>query len=248
MLMSILQVNSEDIPPYAIVCGDPKRAEMIAGKLEGTRELAFSREYRTFTGEYEGVKLAVVSHGVGSAGAAVCFEELIRAGVNTLIRVGTAGSYSQDIPAGSLVVSTAAVRAEGLTRQLVPEGFPAVGDSQVVNALFEAASAVPGVIAKGITVALDAFFTGVVEIPHKQYKQAGAIAVEMEIAALYIVSTLRGARAGAILAIDGFADAELSEVYDPHTDAVGLAVEREIQAALRAIVSLAREDGQVTTA
>lgn len=244
MLMPILQVNSEDLPPYAIVCGDPKRAEIIAGNLEGTKELAFSREYRTFTGEYEGIKLAVVSHGVGSAGAAVCFEELIRAGVTTLIRVGTAGSYSQDHPAGSLVISTAAVRAEGLTRQLVPEGFPAVGDSQVVNALFEAANATSGITAKGITVALDAFFTGVIEIPHKQYKQAGAIAVEMEIAALYIVSTLRGARAGAILAIDGYADAELSEVYDPHTNAVADAVEREIQAALRAMTSLAREDAK----
>ncbi|HEY2495047.1 MAG TPA: nucleoside phosphorylase [Paenibacillus sp.] len=242
MLMSILQVDSEEIPPYAIVCGDPKRAETISQRLQGARELAFSREYRTFVGEYEGVKLAVVSHGVGCPGAAVCFEELIRAGVNTLIRVGTAGSYSEDHPAGSLVVSTAAVRADGLTRQLVPEGFPAVGDSQVVSALYEAATLEAGVTAKGITVTLDAFFAGVEEIPHRKYKQAGAIAVEMEIAALYVVSTLRGARAGAILAIDGYADAELAEVYDPHTDAVAHAVEREIEAALRAIVTLALED------
>lgn len=238
-MLPILQVNPEDLPAYAIVCGDPRRAEMIAQKLTDVKELAFAREYRTFVGEYEGVRLAVVSHGVGSPGAAVCFEELIRGGVKTLIRVGTAGSYSADHPAGSLVVSTAAVRAEGLTHQLVPAGFPAIADSEVTEALYAAALESEGIVKKGITVTLDVFFSGVVEVPHRQYKQAGAIAVEMEIAALYVIATLRGARAGAILALDGYADADLAGEYDPHTDVVAKAVEREIETALRAVARLA---------
>jgi uridine phosphorylase len=250
MLMPILQIHSEDMPAYAIVCGDPARVEKISRKLEQARELAFSREYRTFVGLYEGVQIAVVSHGVGSSGAAVCFEELIRAGVTTLIRVGTAGSYTADYPAGSVIVSTAAVRSDGLTRQLVPDGFPAVADIGVTQALIEAvreqgsadAATFAGKVGVGITVTLDAFFAGVEEIPHRKYKQAGALAAEMEIAALYIVSTLRGARAGAIVAIDGFADSDLAAEYDPHTDAVGQAVEREINAALRALAALARQD------
>ncbi|MCU6709633.1 nucleoside phosphorylase [Paenibacillus sp. J5C_2022] len=240
MYLPILQVQSEELPACAIVCGDPRRAAAIAEKLMDAKELAFAREYRTFVGEYDGVKLAVVSHGVGSPGAAVCFEELIKGGVKTLIRVGTAGSYSAEHPAGSLIVSTAAVRAEGLTSQLVPSGFPAVADSDVTSALYESALAGGGVVQKGITVTLDAFFSGVVDIPHKQYKAAGALAVEMEIAALYIVATIRGARAGAIVAIDGFADADLAAEYDPHTDAVSNAVEREIDAALGAMAKLAR--------
>ncbi|WP_434748312.1 nucleoside phosphorylase [Paenibacillus amylolyticus] len=251
MLMPILQIHSEDMPAYAIVCGDPARAEKISRKLEDAKELAFSREYRTFVGMYEGVQMAVVSHGVGSPGAAVCFEELIRAGVKTLIRVGTAGSYTADYPAGSVIVSTAAVRSDGLTRQLVPDGFPAVADIDVTSALVAAARKVgkgadATKVGVGITVTLDAFFTGVEEIPHRKYKQAGALAAEMEIAALYIVSTLRGARAGAIVAIDGFADSDLAAEYDPHTDAVAQAVEHEMDTALHALATLARED-QATT-
>lgn len=238
-MLPILQVNPEDLPAYAIVCGDPRRAEVISRKLANVRELAFAREYRTFVGEYDGVQLAVVSHGVGSPGAAVCFEELIRGGVKTLIRVGTAGSYSADHPAGSLVVSTAAVRAEGLTHQLVPAGFPAVADSEITEALYVAALESEGIVKRGITVSLDAFFSGVVEVPHRQYKQAGAIAVEMEIAALFVIASLRGVRAGAILAIDGYADSDLADVYDPHTDVVAHAVDREINTALRAVVKLA---------
>lgn len=239
MYLSILEVHSEELPEFAIVCGDPRRAAVIAAKLDGAKELANAREYRTFVGEYKGVKVAVVSHGVGSPGAAVCFEELIKGGVKTLIRVGTAGSYSAEHPAGSLIVSTAAVRADGLTKQLVPDGFPAIADSEIVDALYESALATEGIVKKGITVTLDVFFSGVVEVPHKQYKQAGVLAVEMEIAALYVVASLRGARAGAIVALDGYADSDLAAEYDPHTNVVANAVEREINAALEAIAKLA---------
>ncbi|WP_159881792.1 nucleoside phosphorylase [Paenibacillus puerhi] len=243
MLLPILQVHAEELTPYAIVCGDPFRAEAIASKLDNVRELAFSREYRTFVGEASGVPITVTSHGVGSPGAAVCFEELIKGGVKTLIRVGTAGSYHAELPTGSLVVSTAAVREEGLTRQLVPPGFPAVADAEVTQALYEAASEGGGVVGRGITLTMDAFFMGVEEFPHQKYKRAGVLAVEMEIAALYVIASLRGARAGAIVALDGYADADLKEVYDPHTDAVAKAVEREIAAAIEAIVRLAGKSG-----
>ncbi|MBB3113521.1 uridine phosphorylase [Paenibacillus phyllosphaerae] len=243
-LLPILRVEPADLPPLAIVCGDPFRAEVIAGKLEEARELAFAREYRTFIGVYQGMKLAVVSHGVGCPGAAVCFEELIKAGVTTIIRVGTAGALSGGYRAGSLIVSTAAVREEGLTKQLVPSSFPAVADSEVTAALYKAAleAGAPSSVGKGITLTVDAFFSGVVELPHETYKRAGVIAVEMEIAALYVIASLRGIRAGAIVALDGDST-EVDEAYDPHNNIVAEAVEAEIRAALNAMVVLAGERG-----
>ncbi|GAA4711890.1 nucleoside phosphorylase [Brevibacillus fulvus] len=238
MFLPILEVNAEDLPQRAIVCGDPRRAEKIASRLTDCRELAFSREYRTFVGKWDGIEVAVVSHGVGSPGAAVCFEELIKGGVTILIRVGTAGSYSAELPPGSLVVSTAAAREEGLTRQLVPLGFPAVADGQIAQLLYENAAKLDGIVKKGITVSYDAFFTGVEPLPHDKYKRAGIVAAEMEISALYVVASLRGARAGAIVAIDGFADADLAQEYNPHKSAVSEGVEREIEAALATIVKV----------
>jgi len=238
MFLSILEVDSEQLPGLAVVCGDPRRAQKIADKLDNVKELAYAREYRTFVGSYKGVEIAVVSHGVGCPGAAVCFEELIKGGVHTLIRVGTAGSYSADHPAGSLIVSTGSIRTDGLTKQLVPDGFPAIADSDVVQALYQAALEQGGIVKKGLTLTLDMFFNGVNEFPHKQYKAAGALAVEMEISALYVIAALRGVRAGAIIALDGYADADLAADYDPHTNVVSDAVEREIQAALEALVAL----------
>ncbi|MNU70441.1 Uridine phosphorylase [compost metagenome] len=240
-LLPILLINPEDLPEHVIVCGDPHRAKKISEKLTNAKELAFAREYRTFVGEYEGVRLGVVSHGVGCPGAAVCFEELAQAGVKTLIRVGTAGSFSQNYPKGSLIVSTAAVREDGLTRQLVPLAFPAVSDSTVTDTLYETAQELGGIVGKGITATIDAFFPGVLELPIEVYKKAGVLAVEMEISALFVIASLRGMRAGAIVALDGNESAE-QQPYDPHTDEVAAAVEREIEAALITLAKLARKE------
>jgi uridine phosphorylase len=260
-----LKVDSNDIAPYAVVCGDPFRTEAIAARLQNARELAFNREYRTFVGTYEGTPVTVTSHGVGGPGAAVCFEELIRGGVHTMIRVGTAGAYHEFLPPGQLVLSTAVVREEGLTRQYVPLSFPAVADSAVVAALEAAAQGrglarvtpppldaegtrakgdAPAVLGygKGITLTLDAFYQGVEEFPHAKFRKAGVLGVEMENATLYVIASLRGIRAGAIAALDGYAFQDLAASYNPHTELVRRAVEAEIDIALGAIRLLATQD------
>jgi uridine phosphorylase len=235
-----LKIDPEHLPKRVIVCGDPKRAAKIASLLENPQQLAENREYHSYAGSWKGAELAVVSHGVGSPGAAVCFEELAKGGVKTIIRVGTAGSYQQEVPPGSLVISTAAVRADGLTSQLVPAGFPAVADRHVVAALVEAAkkseAGLP--IREGITLTLDVFYNGVLEFPHHLYKKAGVLAVEMENSALFVIAGLRGLQAGAILAIDGYADADLLAEYNPHTDSTTKAIEAEALIALDAICHL----------
>jgi len=235
-----LKIEPEHLPQRVIVCGDPKRAAKIASRLEDVRPLAENREYHSYAGLWKGVEIGVVSHGVGSPGAAVCFEELAKGGVKTIIRVGTAGSYRQEVPPGSLVISTAAVRGEGLTSQLVPPGFPAVADREVTAALVEASqqneAGIP--VTEGLTLTLDMFYSGVLEFPHHLYKKAGVLAVEMENAALFVIAALRGMQAGAILAIDGYADTDLLAGYNPHTDQTARAIEAEALIALDAISCL----------
>ncbi|WP_139488530.1 nucleoside phosphorylase [Brevibacillus dissolubilis] len=233
-----LLVGPDNLASHVIVCGDPARAEQIAKHLQDAREVAYNREYRTFTGTYQGTPVSITSHGVGASGAAVCFEELIRAGATHIIRVGTAGSYHADLPSGSLVISTASVRTDGLTRQLVPDGFPAVADIGIVQALQSAARARQAEVQTGLTLTLDVFYEGAIPFPHKTYKKSGVLAVEMENSALFVIAMLRGIKAGAIMAIDGFADADLAQEYDPHNDAVKQAVKREAEIALDALALL----------
>ncbi|WP_197276334.1 nucleoside phosphorylase [Bacillus sp. JCM 19034] len=233
-----LKIDSKQLPKKVVVCGDPERAKSISTYLKNAEKLARNREYHSYVGKYNGEEIAVISHGVGGPGAAVCFEELIMGGVETIIRIGTAGSYRKEIPAGSIVISTAAVRCDGLSKQLVPVEFPAVANREIVESLVKASKKQSVLTYEGITLTLDAFYLGSITFPHDIYKKSNVLAVEMENAALFTIANLRGVRAGAILAIDGYADDNLRENYHPDTEKVKEAISQEVKVALDAITSL----------
>ena len=238
-LLPVLNIAPGSLPPDVLVCGDPARAKLIAEMLDDSRELSWNREYRLFTGTVKGIPLAVCSHGVGAAGAALCFEVLIKAGAKRIIRIGTAGSLNLDITDGSLVIATAAIREEGTTPQLVPISYPAVADMDITRALQGAAATFTGIKTySGIVLTLSAFFPALLDLPNSLMSKANAKAVEMECAALFIIASLRGVQAGSILAIDGMAIAFDADAYNPHRDLVAAAIEAEARIAIRAVEKL----------
>jgi len=234
--LPIIKIAPDSLPPDVLVCGDPFRAELIAKMLDNPVEIAWNREYRIFSGTSHGVPLAVCSHGVGAAGAAVCFELLIKAGAKRLIRIGTAGSLNPQIRDGAIVIATAAVREEGVTRQLVPLSYPAVADMEITRALQKAAAGhTEFAVHSGIVLTIDAFFPALLDLPNNLMAKANAIAVEMECAALFVVASLKGVQAGAVLAIDGIAVDFDADAYNPHRDLVGQAIAAEAKIAIGAV-------------
>jgi len=240
-VLPLLRVRAGDVPRSMLVVGDPARAELVAGRLDGGHEVARNREYALFAGRHRDVDVGVISHGVGSAGAAVCFEELCRAGVERIVRAGTTGGMQPDVLDGALVIARAAARDEGLTNHLVPPAYPAVADVDVVVALRAAAAAAGRDVVEGIVLSSDVFY------PHEvlgsalpMWQRAGVVAVEMECAALFVTAGLHGAAAGAILTVDGnplaAGDDDMSG-YDPRRDVVTSAVEEMVGIALDALVA-----------
>lgn len=238
--LPVLGFRAGDLPRRVLVVGDPDRAKNAAGHLQDVKELGRTREYVSFSGRHHDVEVGVVSHGVGSAGAAVCFEELFRAGAERVIRAGTAGGMQADVLDGHLVVATAAVRADGFTQQVVPSEYPAVADHRVVDGLLGAAEAAGVDVHLGVVLTVASFY------PHQvlgsslpMWQQAGVVAVEMEVAALYILASLHEASAGAILAIDGnplIEKDESMEGYNPNRPMVHEAVAATITIGLDALV------------
>lgn len=233
--LPIIGLASNELPAAMVVVGDPARAEKAAGLLDNARLLGRNREFVTFAGTYRGEPVGVISHGVGASGAATCFEELCRGGVQRIVRSGTAGGLQVEVTDGDLVVATGAVRADGYTSGIVPPEYPALVDRHLTTRLAEAVDGAH----EGIVLTSSVFY------PHEilgseleMWQQAGAVAVEMEAAALFVIASLRGVAAGAVFAIDGNPLAEdHSDMagYDPHRDVVHEAVDKALHAAFAAL-------------
>jgi uridine phosphorylase len=109
-----LKVGLGVIRPVVITVGDPFRCEIVAKLCDQAKEIQWNREYRLFNITFEGVELSCISHGIGGPGAAICFEELIKLGATTIMRLGTCGSLKpKEIRQGDLIVTMAAAREDG---------------------------------------------------------------------------------------------------------------------------------------
>ena len=124
---------------YVFLAGDPKRCKKIAQYFDDPVLVADNREYVTYTGTLDGVKVSVTSTGIGGPSATLAMEELVLCGADTFVRVGTCGGIDLDVKGGDIVVATGAVRMEGTSREYAPIEYPAVADLEVTNALVAAA-------------------------------------------------------------------------------------------------------------
>lgn len=245
-LLPILRVPKGSVTPYVLTVGDPERAASVAELLEESRQVGRYREYWSFAGSWRGVPLTVTSHGVGGAGAAVAFEELIHGGARTIIRLGTAGSFLPDVRSGDLLIATGAVRDDGVSERLLPLAYPAVSDLDVTIALRDAARAQADLrFGTGILITKANFFSGAVPDQGSVWSQARLAGVEMELATLLVVAGLRGVRAGGIFTVDGNpSEAATGAEYDPHRPVVEAGKQRMIQVGLDAVTRLAAADRQ----
>ena len=217
-----------EVGGYVLVPGDPGRTPLIAKHLEGAREVAFSREYRTFTGSLGGVPVSTVSSGMGGPSVAIMIEELSELGVHTFLRVGTCGGAQPEIKMGDLVIGLGSVRTEGTPNGYVPPEYPAVASLDVVNALVEAAEASRSRHHVGIIRSVDALYSDLVPDtmprPHlrdelEMWARAGVLCNDMESSTLFVVARLRKLRAGTInLCVDELGAGEIQHLDPSYMD------------------------------
>lgn len=207
-----IQCAEGDVTPIVLLPGNPQRVDEIAKYLEQVKEVAYNREFHTITGTYKGVAITVTSTGIGCPSTAIAVEELIMCGAKTLIRVGTCGgAWREDIQPGDVIIPTASIRDEGTTLEYMPQGFPAVADIDIVQALTKSAAAQQITAYRGINRTHDSFYAPDRSVARwgEFYKDerfanipSPILSSEMESAALFVIASLMGVRAGAVLSVD----------------------------------------------
>lgn len=204
-----IELSRGDVGRYVILPGDPGRVEMIANFLDNPRKVAHHREFVTYTGYLNGEMVSITSTGIGGPSAAIAVEELIAVGADTFVRIGTAGMVQDYFDLNDCIIATGSVRDEGTTRQYIPLSYPALAHYDVVSALCNAAKSCGKTAHIGIVQSKDAFYgeaepenmpnEPVLRYQWDAWKRGKVLASEMESAALFVVSSIRGARAGCIL-------------------------------------------------
>jgi uridine phosphorylase len=221
-----LDLAAGDVGRYALLPGDPARVPVLASFLEGATEVASKREYATWAGRLDGELVAVTSTGIGCPSAAIAVEEVATIGVDTVIRVGTAGGMQPETLPGDLVVASAAIRDEGTSRQYLPAEFPAVADLDVTVALREAAAGAGVRHHVGVVHSKDSFYgqrepermpvADELSARWRAWKAGGALCSEMEAAAILVVASTLGLRAGGLMLVAG--NQELSDAEPARDD------------------------------
>lgn len=199
-------VGPEDIGKYVIMPGDPKRCAKIAEFFDDAKLVADSREYVTYTGTLDGVKVSVTSTGIGGPSAAIAIDELAKCGAHTFVRIGTCGGMQEDVMGGDVVIATGAVRMEGTSREFAPIEYPAVANLDVTNALVAAAKSLNIRHHVGVVQCKDSFFgqhepevmpvSYELENKWQAWLRMGCLASEMESAALFIAGQFLRVRVG----------------------------------------------------
>ena len=217
-----IQVAKGEVGRYVIMPGDPKRCVKIAQYLDNPVLIADNREFITYTGTLDGVKVSVTSTGIGGPSASIAMEELYRCGADTFVRIGTCGG--------------------------MPIEFPAVADLDVTNALVAAAKQKNFTHHTGVVQCKDAFYgqhepekmPAGYELINKwnAWRMLGCLASEMESAALFVVAAKLGVRAGSCFLVVANQEREKLGLENPVVRDTDMAV----QVAVSAVRNLIRED------
>ena len=237
-----------EVGKYVILPGDPKRCEKIAKHFDDAKLVADSREYVTYTGYLDGVKVSVTSTGIGGPSASIALEELVRCGADTFLRVGTCGGMQTEIMGGDIVIATGAVRMEGTSKEYAPIEYPAVADLDITNALVKAAKTLKETYHVGVVQCKDAFYgqhepstkpvSYELENKWEAWKRMGCKASEMESAALFVAASHLRVRCGSDFLVVGNQERNAAGLDNP----IVHDTESAIKVAVEAIRKLIRAD------
>ena len=214
--------------------GDPLRAEFIAENfLRGAEKYTDIRNMYGFTGTYKGVPVSVQGTGMGMPSMGIYSWELITEyGVQNLIRIGTAGAFTDELALGDIFVALAASTDSNYQHafDLPGQYSPSASWALLTKAL--AASSDTGIPFKaGNVVTCDVFY----EFGDwwKKWAQMGVQAVEMEAAALYMNAAYNHVNALSMISIsDNFvtdAKSSVEERQNSFTNMMKLALETAVK-------------------
>ena len=236
--MSTPHINAEkgDFAKTVLMPGDPYRAEFIAKNfLDNARLVNDVRAVRGYTGTYKGAPVSVMASGMGMPSIGIYSYELFNFfDVDNIIRIGSAGSYSENVKLRDIVIAEGACTDSNYTGQFgLPGTFAPIADFGILRKTVETAEKTGLRYHVGNILSSDRFYGDnslpAAMRPPECWAKMGVLCVEMEAAALFMNAAVAGKHAAAVLTIsDSLITGEKTtaeERQNSFTDMMKLALE-----------------------
>lgn len=176
-----------EIANTVLMAGDPLRVKFMAENyLENPVLFNQVRGMLGYTGTYQGKRVSVMGHGMGGPSIGIYTYELFNFyDVRTIIRVGSAGALQESLHVGDLVIAAGACTNSNYAAQYeLPGVFAPIADFTLARRAVEACERMGYRHQVGNVMSSDTFYT---ENAHNdRWQNMGVLAIEMEIAQLYM--------------------------------------------------------------
>ncbi len=198
-----INAKKGEIAKTVLMPGDPLRAKYIAETfLTDVKQVNSIRNMFMFTGKFEGKEVSICGSGMGQPSIGIYSYELFEFyDVDNIIRVGSAGSYKEDLKLYDVVLATSAFTdSDAFSRLVLGKGKNVMNPSQDLNkAIIESAKKQNIKLHEARVHSSDVFYNS--RPLEDTIKETGADCVEMESAALFANAEKTGKNAACLLTI-----------------------------------------------
>ena len=213
-----IQADPADFARTVLMPGDPLRAKFIAETyLENPRLVNNVRGVQGHTGLYKGKPVSVMASGMGMPSMGIYSYELFNTfGVENIIRIGSAGSYTADAKLFDTVLATGAVSESNYARVQSGNDHDITFPSEELNDKLRASAKKQGIkLIEGNIHSSDVFYRQPSDAKPTYWEllrdERGCLCVEMESFALFANAEVLGKNAACLLTIsDSFVSPEIT--------------------------------------
>lgn len=198
-----INAKKEDFAKTVLMPGDPLRAKYIAEHYLTESKLVNNvRGVQGYTGTYKGVPVSVMASGMGMPSMAIYSYELFNFyDVENILRVGSAGAVSMELKVRDIVLGQGACTSSSMQDNFGVNGhFAPLGNWDLLKCAAEICEERKLRYKAGNLISSDIFYNDDPKF-NEPFVKLGALAVEMEAAALYMNAARAGKRALAICTI-----------------------------------------------
>lgn len=231
------QAERGEIARTVLMPGDPLRAKFIAEKyLENVRQFNTVRNMFGFTGTYKGKEISVMGSGMGMPSIGIYSYELYtKYDVENIIRIGSAGSYCDELDMLDLVLADSVWSESTFAKVQADVDDDVLYPSASLNKdILTAADALGKKITPCRVHSCDVFYhEDNVDDYRAIYEKHGCLCVDMESFALFHNANVLGKNAACMLTIsDSFTNHKLLTAEERQTsfnDMMQVALEAAIK-------------------